>query len=331
MNVQPTQSKRTFELKHEAPLSSCAFDPTGRFLFAGGRTQEVVWLELASQQKHALQGHTSWVHHLARAGSELVLSADYVGHVLAWDCRGAKPELRWNREAHPSTIYGLSVSADGKTFATGDRDGLVRVWRTDDCQPLAELPRIEFPVYGVALHPDGRRLITADRQPKKPRLKVWDFKTRKELLTIDVDALSGYRNVEDIEWGGIRGVALSLDGKQIIACGRAGYDGQACALVYGVDDGKQQHNLSVALKGGFYYAAKFHPQGFLLTAGGDLGKGEVRAWDVASEQSLAEVALPGPCGAMDIHPDGQQFAAALAMGKGSYPDSGSLVVYQWSA
>jgi WD40 repeat protein len=192
------------------------------------------------------------------------------------------------------------------------------------------MPRPQSPIYGVALHADGRRLITADRQPQKPRIKVWEVATNKELLAIEVAELSGYRRVEDIEWGGIRGLTLSADGQQIIACGRAGYDGQACALVYGIEDGKLQRRLSQALKGGFYYSAKFHPQGFLMTAGGDIGKGEVRFWDTQQDQSLTHLATSGPCMGLDIRSEGQQFALALALGKGSYPDLGAVQVYDWT-
>lgn len=330
MNLDPGKSKLVTEVKHDAPLLSCAFSGDGRWLFAGARDRGLVCVDQHTQAKQTLAGHESWVNQLARAGSKHVLSADYAGRVIAWDCSAAEPRVAWNIEAHPSTVYGLSVSTDGASFATGDRDGLVRVWRVNDGQRLHELPRLDQPVYGVALHPDGRRLITCDRKPQKPRLRVWEITSGKELLTIEVAELSGYRNVEDFEWGGIRALAVSLDGKQLVALGRAGYDGQACALVYGADDGKLQHKLSVALKGGFYYGAKFHPLGWLLTAGGDLGKGEVRAWESHEGKSLAEVTTTGPCTACDIHPSGHRFAATLATGKGSYPDAGALLVYEWS-
>lgn len=321
MTVDPASSKLQAEHKHSAPLLCCAYAPNGSFLFAGGRDRGLVLMDTESNQFTLLEGHESWVVQLASAGSELVLSADFVGRLIAWDCAGPQPKQKWSIPAHPSAILGLSVSADGKTFATGDREGCVRIWETASGKQLHEMPRAEFPIYGVALHPDGQRLITADRQPQKPRIKVWEVAANKELLAIEVPELSGYRRVEDIEWGGIRGLALSPDGQQIIACGRAGYDGQACALVYGTDDGKLQRKLSLALKGGFYYAAKFHPQGFLMTAGGDLAKGEVRFWNTQQDQSLADLATPSPCLGFDIHPAGQQFAVALL--------AGMVQVYAW--
>jgi WD40 repeat protein len=321
MTVDPASSKLQAEHKHSAPLLCCAYAPNGRFLFAGGRDRGLVLMDTESNQLTLLEGHESWVSQLASAGSEVVLSADFVGRLIAWDCAGPQPKPKWSIPAHPSAILGLSVSADGKTFATGDREGCVRIWETASGKQLHEMPRAEFPIYGVALPPDGQRLITADRQPQKPRIKVWEVAANKELLAIEVPELSGYRRVEDIEWGGIRGLALSPDGQQIVACGRAGYDGQACALVYGTDDGKLQRKLSLALKGGFYYSAKFHPQGFLMTAGGDLAKGEVRFWNTQQDQSLADLATPSPCMGFDIHPAGQQFAVALLDGKAQ--------VYEW--
>lgn len=330
MTIDPTRSKLAIEHKHEAPLLTCAFDPSGRFLFAGGRDRGMVVIDLASNKKSALTGHESWVGVIARASGQRVLSADYAGRVLAWECSGTEPRLRWRAEAHPSTVYGLSVSTDGQTFATGDRNGVVRIWQASDGKRLHELPRIEHPVYGVALHPDGRRIITADRQPRKPRIKVWDIASGKEQLAIDLADLSGYRRVEDIEWGGIRGLTVSPDGQQLVACGRNGYDGPACALLFEVHTGKLQHKLTSTVKG-FYYSARYHPQGFLMTAGGDIARGEFRTWNPQQEASLTDVATPGPCTSLDIHPDGKRFAVTQTIGKGSYPETGTLSVYDWVA
>jgi len=329
MTIDPAKTKLAVEFKHDVPLMSCAFDASGRFVIAGGRDRSVVAIEVASGQKKILAGHESWVGIATRA-ADLVLTADYAGRVVAWDCSGDEPKSRWTIDAHPSTIYGLAAAIDGKTFATGDREGVVRVWRTADGKQLHELPRIEYPVYGVALHPDGKRIVAADRKPEKPRVKVWDLASGREQLSIDVAELSGYRRVEDIEWGGIRALAVSPDGAQIVACGRTGYDGQACAMIYDAATGKLQRKLAVALKGGFYYSAKFHPQGFLVTAGGDLGKGEFRCWKPNADESLSNVATSGPCLGMDLHPSGEKIAVAQAIGTKSYPESGALAVFEWS-
>lgn len=330
MPIDSAKTKLAAEHKHDAPLLSCVFDPAGKFLFAGGRERDVVCIEVAGGKKTLLAGHDSWVAAMARAGDNLILSADFTGRVVAWDCSGEQPRLHWKIEAHPNTIHTLAVSADGKTFATGDRGGAVRIWQTSDGKRLHELPLNGNPIYGVTLHPDGKRIISADRQPQKPRLQVWDIASGKEELKIEVAELSGYRRVEDIEWGGIRGLTLSPDGSVIVACGRGGYDGPASALLFETATGKLKRKLASTFKG-FCYAARFHPQGFLLTASGDVAKGEFRSWNVEQDAPLSGTPTAGPCTALDIHPDGTRFAVTQTIGKSSYPDTGLLAIYEWNA
>jgi WD40 repeat protein len=100
----------------------------------------------------------------------------------------------------------------------------------------------------------GQRLVSADRQPKNPRLKLWDFASGKEQRSIDVPQLSAYRRVEDIEWGGIRAITLSADGNTLVACGSNEYSGPACALLFDLATGELKRKLSSTLKG-FHYSA----------------------------------------------------------------------------
>jgi len=330
MPVQPARTKLVIEHKHDTPLMSCVFDPKGKFLFAGGRGQGVACIELATGKMGTLSGHESWVGEMARAADDLVLTADYAGRVIAWDCTGDQPKQRWQIEAHPSTIRALAVSADGQSFATGDRDGAVRIWQARDGKRSHELPKNEHPIYGLAFHPDGKRIVSADRQPQKPQIKVWDIASGAEALKIEVPELSGYRRVEDIEWGGIRGLTVSPDGALIVACGRGGHDGPATAMIFDSTTGKLSRRLASSMNG-FYYPSRFHAEGFLMTAGGDVAKGEFRAWNVQQDASLSITATVGPCTALDIHPDGTRFAVTLAIGKSSYPDSGVLAIREWIA
>ncbi|WP_231756495.1 WD40 repeat domain-containing protein [Lignipirellula cremea] len=275
-----------------------------------------------------MDGHESWVGAIVRCGAELVLTADQAGRVIAWDCSSDRPVLRWDIAAHESTIYALAASADGKQFATGDRDGGIRIWQTDDGRRTRELNGLGHPVYGLAFPPDGRQLISADRQPHKPRIKWWDIATGGELRSIDVAELSAYRRVEDIEWGGIRAITISPSGNMLAACGSNGYSGPACVLLFDVATSELKRKLAATFKG-FCYSARFHSQGFLLTASGDIGKGEIGCWSTDQVESLASTATPGPCTAIDIHPEGRRFVAAQAIGKGSYPDAGTLTLFEW--
>ena len=330
MPVNPVKTRLVIEHKHEVPLLSCVFSPDGRHLLAGGRDSGVVCMNVADDKKTMLTGHDSWVGNMARAGDDLVLTSDYVGQVIAWDCSGALPGVRWNIAAHPCSIGALAVSTDGRTFATGDRDGTVRLWKCSDGKMIREFPGNEHPIYGLALHPDGKRIITADRRPQKPTIQVWDIASGNGLLKIEVPELSGYRRVEDIEWGGIRGLTLSPDGSLIVVCGRAGYDGPATMLLYDGASGQLKRKLASTLKG-FCYSARFHGDGWVMATSGEIAKGEFRAWNTDQDQSLADNATAGPCTALDIHPDSRRFAITQAIGKGSYPETGVLAIHEWQA
>ena len=78
-------------------------------------------------------------------------------------------------------------------------------------------------------------------------------------------------------------------------------------------------------------AARFHPQGFLLTASGDVAKGEFRSWNVKQDAPVSGTPAAGPCTSLDIHPDGTRFAVTQTIGKSSYPDTGLLAIYEWNA
>ena len=333
MKIDPTKSKLVFDVKHESPLHSCVFDPSGRFVLCGGRSRELVVVDVASRKKSLLPGHDSWIESIARAGTDLVLTGDYVGRLIAWDCSGAEPKQRWNIEAHASAIHAISLSVDGKTFATCDHDGFVRTWQTSDGKRLHELPQIDFPVYGVALHPDGSRIVTVDLKPIKPRIKVSEIVSGKEQLVIEVPEMSGYRRSEDVEWTGIRTLLLSPDGQTIVAGGRNGWDGVACLQLFDMATGKPKRKLLSTLKGATYYGAKYHPHGFLLASAGEVGKGEVRIWNPERDETVSTIGTPGPCMGLDVHPSGESLAVAQMISPGGkqYPDSGLLSVYAWIA
>ena len=165
-------------------------------------------------------------------------------------------------------------------------------------------------------------------KPKKPTIRVCDITSGNELIKIEVPELSGYRNVEDIEWGGIRSLTLTPDGARIIVGGRGGYDGPATLLLYQTESGKLHRKLASTMKG-FSYTIRCHRDGFLMAASGEIAKGEFRAWHRDQDKSLADTATPGPCTCLDIHPDHQRFAITQAIGKSSYPETGVIAFYEW--
>ena len=319
--------RQVSEAKHTVPLLCCALEAQGRYALAGGRDSGLVCWELETGHVSLLEGHLSWIIAATRCGESRIVTADQVGRVIAWDCSGSQPTIAYRITAHPATLLSLAVSADGTRFATGDSQGVIRLWQVSDGRQLQEIAGLLHPVYALDFHPQLNRLASADRQPQKPRLKFWDLESGKELRSQEVPELSAYRRVEDIEWGGIRAIRYSPRGTTLVACGSHQYAGPASAFHFDSETGELKNKFSSTLKG-FYYAALFHPHGFLLTAGGDVGKGELACWSVEQEKPLATLATNGPCTGLDLAPDGRRVITTQTLGKGSYPDSGLLTLYE---
>ena len=326
--ANPTQTRLVREFEHDAPLLSCVIDPSGRFVFAGARDRFVQCIDLKSQQKTLLEGHDSWVSAMARSpGGSDVFTADYVGHVVRWSCAGDVPQRSWHIEAHAETIRSIAVNPSGEVVATGGRDGSIRLWSASDGQSIAELAGHPSQVYAVLFHPDGKHLVSADRAPQSPSLKQWDLETGQEVRQLDASDVSAYRRGENIEWGGVRGLAVSADGSMLACCGRHKYAGPCCVLLFDWTDGKQKHKLLSSMKG-VCSSVLFHPDGFLVAAGAGVAAGELCCWHPQKPEPLTVTKTTGPCLALDLHPDAQQIAAAQSVGKRSYPENGTVGVYE---
>src|SRR5262249_52960064 len=92
---------------------------------------------------------------------------------------GAVLRLGSARLRHPVGIDSLVLSADGRTIASADKYGHVRLWDAGCGRLLLTMPWDTAEC--VALSPDGRTLATAGRERC---VRLWDVRTGKQIRVI---------------------------------------------------------------------------------------------------------------------------------------------------
>ncbi|HEV7238718.1 MAG TPA: serine/threonine-protein kinase [Thermoanaerobaculia bacterium] len=129
----------------------------------------------------------------------LFAAATPAGWVLLWDV-----ERRRMREQQQisGALIAIAFSPDGKWLATGEDEGVVRLWSVRPLRNVAILGRHTARVKSVAFSPDGETVASAgdDRM-----IALWDVKRRKLRATVGTHASPVYS------------VAFSPDGRRLVS------------------------------------------------------------------------------------------------------------------
>src|SRR5262245_7383656 len=91
--------------------------------------------------------------------------------ITLFDLPSGKVRAAWR--AHPETMAWLAVSPDGRFLASVGKEGVARVWSTEDFTEVATLIGHRGMVYAAAFTPDGTRLATGGRDDLTVR--IWDL------------------------------------------------------------------------------------------------------------------------------------------------------------
>jgi len=75
-------------------------------------------------------------------------------------------------------IHAFASSQDGSRFATGSRDGMLRVWNSDDGTLVSSARTGPAPVLSVAYSPDGATLVSGTLDCA---VRVWDARSGREI------------------------------------------------------------------------------------------------------------------------------------------------------
>ncbi len=312
--ADPSKTHVTKDWAHDSPLISCRFDRTGKWVFAGAQDSRVWRFDCETGQKTELAGHESWVRGMAfSADGQTLITGGYDGRLIWWPVAAEKPTPAKTVEAHHGWIRALAESPSGELLASVGNDLVVRIWKIADGTLVKEFAGGHTRhIYGVAFHPDGKHLATGDLLGN---VVDWDLEAGKESRRFTMPVLSKYDETFKADIGGTRGLVFNADGTQLAASGITNVSnafagiGNVCVVLANWADGKQiVQYASKAKVQGVAWNVAFHPQGFVVAAGGGRGGGFLFFWKGTEKDEFHAFKLPNVPRDMSLSPDLLQVA-----------------------
>lgn len=299
---------------YDSPLIACRFDPKGRFVFSSAQNNRVQRWNLADGKAVALEGHDSWPWAIGFSpDGETTYTAGGEGRLIFWPTAADAPKPTRTIDAHHGWARCLSVSPDGKLIATGGNDKLVKIWNTADGSLVRELIKHEVPVYSVLFHPTLACLLSGDLRGS---VHQWDLADGKLARSFDAKPLYTENPGQAAEYGGVRGMAISPDGKYL-ACGGAfnapnPFGAVVDPLVLRFDWESQkllQSHIAEGLKGPIW-RVQFHPNGLLMGVCGGQSGGHLMFWNPDQPKEVQRFDLTALARDMDLDAAGMRLATA---------------------
>jgi WD40 repeat protein len=312
----PSQAHVVSQWAHDRPLNACRFAPTGDAVFCGSEDAVVERFQLAGGAKTVLSGgHDTWVRALAfsKDGGQVV-SGGCDGKLAWWEAAAETPPLIRSVEAHQGWIRTLDVSPDGKLLASGGNDNQVRLWNLADGTLVREFNGHTRHVYCVAFHPNGESLLSGDLTGS---LRQWDVASGNEVRSFDAKVLHSYNGGQKVDFGGIRAISVSPDGKWLAAGGLhkatnpLGAIHEPIVALFDWETQKlEKQQIAEGITKGVIWRLRWLADGSLMGLSGGGDGGILIFWKPDAEKDFHRFKLPSLARDMDLHPDGLQVATA---------------------
>lgn len=185
---------------HEAPVITCAVDPTGILLATGGSEGLVkVWDIKGGYVTHNFRGHGGVI-------SALSFYAPANGNAKDWKLASGADDTKifiWDLyqrkaiktlESHNSVVRGLDWSADGSSVVSAGRDSVICLWDTKTWKLRGTIPALEVlecagflsSGYDVGQGDDEVSQVIYSGG-ERGSVRLWNSRTGKEIISEKVD------------------------------------------------------------------------------------------------------------------------------------------------
>ena len=291
------------------PVHGVALDGQGRLVAAALDSGHVGVWDLRTGRRLTTSGGPAVPARsvgLSRDGSRALGAGERGVAVWRLSPDGLEPLATLDRAHRPLAAV---FDPTGDVVATGDFDGVVRLWAAETGAPRGELrvPGEPFPVTGIAFSGDGSRLAAA----RGSQAVVWDVRTgsvvfqRSQEEPVQSIALSA--DGRHVAGGDVAGVTRVWNLRSGDAVEVRGHEGTIASLAFSPDgaslatasedetgaiwDARAGTSIA-ALRGhdGLVLGAAFAPDGRAVVTGST--DGTIRTWAVASDPVQAVLAAP---------------------------------------
>lgn len=313
----PTQAHVAAQWPHDRPLIAVRFDPGGEYVFCGSEDNFVTRFRLNDGVKTVFGGgHQTWVKALAfSADGQFLISGGFDGKLTWWDAKADAPTPIRTVTAHGSQwIRCLDTWSAAHLVASCGNDSTIRLWNSIDGSAAGELTGHEKHVYSVAFDNTGTRLFSGDLAGS---IRQWDVASRKEQRVFDGKELWSYNGGQQVDFGGVRALACSPDGRFLAAGGLykatnpLGAVHEPLVLLYNLETGEiERKQIAEGLTQGVVWRLRWLNDGSLMGVCGGGSGGFLLFWKPDAEKDFHRFQLPNIARDMDLHPDGTQVATA---------------------
>jgi WD40 repeat protein len=162
-------------------IRSVAFSPDSSVLATGSWDGILtLWDTTSGTQKTQIQaeGQRGIQTMTFSPDGKYLVEASWGGFMALWDIHAGS--LIASINAHTDEVRSLIFNDDGTAFASGSKDGTVRVWHTTDGAPLMTFDAGE-PVTSVDLSPDNTLLVAGTDYGQ---VYLWDTTNGGQIITI---------------------------------------------------------------------------------------------------------------------------------------------------
>ncbi len=304
---------------HTGSVTAVAILPDGKTIMTTGADGRVRTWTPRPEPTHTFPAHPGPVGFLTRSpdGKQL-LTGSTDGKVRLLATGGGK--LIRTFDGLPGTITSAGFAGNAALVVAGNNQGHVRIWNTANGTIVGELAVHTGAVTGVALHPDGKRLITSGadgtwktwalplpppKGAKKPAAKKKPADPIKPLVMVTAHA------------GGVTSLVLSADGKQLLT---GGADKQARLYTVAGQAVRSFPGHTNPVR-----AVALTPQR-VIAAGDDK---TVRSWTRSNGAAGPVLTLPASVLGLAVDSTGRNAAATLSDGSLQVVDLVNGAVLEW--